>query len=162
MNARLLPLTLSAAILAWIPDFLIGSILLFVIMAIFGFVPPTTAALLPVVMVAAIVAAFSVGVWLSALNVAYRDVQYVVPFLAQAWLFATPAVYVGNTFASPWNVLLGLNPMQGVVAGMRWALLRSSPPPGGMLAVSVAVALFALVSGAVAFRHFERRFADVV
>ena len=83
----------AGAVLAWIPDFVIGSAVLFVVMAVFGFVPPLTAVLLPVVMVATMIAAFSVGVWLSALNVAYRDVQYVVPFLIQAWLFITPVAY---------------------------------------------------------------------
>lgn len=82
--------------------------------------------------------------------------------MVQAWLFATPAVYVGKTFDEPWGTLLGLNPMQGVVAGFRWALLSSGRPPGPTLAVSAAVALVVLVGGTFFFRRLERTFADSV
>ena len=105
---------------------MIGSVLLFVIMAIFGFMPPLTAVLLPLVMVAAMLAALSVGVWLSALNVAYRDVQYVVPFLIQAWLFITPVAYPTTSVPERLRWLTGLNPMTWVIDFSRWALIGAS------------------------------------
>jgi lipopolysaccharide transport system permease protein len=112
----------AGAVLTWVPDFVISSALLFVIMAIFGFMPPFTALLLPLVMVAAMLAAFSVGVWLSALNVAYRDVQYVVPFLIQAWLFLTPVAYPTTSVPENLRWLTGLNPMSWVIDLSRWSL----------------------------------------
>jgi len=116
----------------------------------------------------AIVTALGVGMWLSALNVEYRDFRYVVPFLVQMWLFVTPVIYPASRVAAKlaqhglpaW--LYGLNPMSGVVEGFRWALLGSGSPPGPILAVSAAVSLVLLVSGAFYFRRMERTFADIV
>jgi len=144
-------------------DFAVASSLLAGMMIYYGVYPvPLRLLALPALLLLAIATALGVGLWLSSLNVLYRDVQYVVPFLVQAWLFATPAVYVAKTFDEPWATLLGLNPMQGVVAGFRWALLSSGSPPGPMLIVSVVVALAVLFGGALFFRRLERSFADVV
>ena len=152
-----------SAILTTLVDFFVAASLLAAMMIWYGVFPdPVRALALPLLLLLAITTALGVGLWLSALNVLFRDVQYVVPFLAQAWLFATPAVYVGATFSEPWRTLLGLNPMQGVVAGFRWALLDSAAPPGGQLVVSIAVSLVAVTSGVVFFRRLERRFADLV
>jgi lipopolysaccharide transport system permease protein len=144
-------------------DFAVASTLLAGMMLYYGVYPePLRLLALPALLLLAVATALGVGLWLSSLNVLYRDIQYVVPFMVQAWLFATPAVYVGKTFDEPWGTLLGLNPMQGVVAGFRWALLSSGSPPGPMLAVSAAVTAVILVSGTFFFRRLERTFADVV
>jgi lipopolysaccharide transport system permease protein len=95
------------------------------------------------------------------LNVYFRDVRYVVPFITQFWLFATPVAYPSSLLSEPWRTLYGLNPMVGVVEGFRWALLGSNPP-GAMIAVSAVISLALLVSGAMYFRRMERTFADVV
>lgn len=151
----------AGAVLAWIPDFVIGSAILFVIMAIFGFVPPLTAVLLPFVMIAAMLASFSVGVWLSALNVAYRDVQYVVPFLIQAWLFITPVAYPTSSVPEHLRWLTGLNPMSWVIDLSRWALLGTSAS-WTVVGLSIATTVILLVSGLYYFRRVEHFFADVI
>lgn len=150
-----------ASVVAGIPDFLIAFVVL-VGMMIFFAVPLTpTVVLLPLFMVLALVTALGVGLWLSALNVRYRDIRYVVPFLTQFWLLATPVAYPSSLIPEPWRTVYGLNPMVGVVEGFRWALLGTKPP-GPMLAASACVALVVLVSGAHYFRRMERSFADVV
>ena len=118
--------------------------------------------LLPLLTLLALLTAFAVGVWLSALNVQYRDVQHAVPFLVQIWFFATPIAYPSSLLAEPWRTVYGLNPLVGVVEGFRWALLGSGRPPGLLLTVSTVAALLLLVSGAFFFRRVERTFADVV
>ena len=150
-----------SAILAWVPDFLIGSGLLGITMVIFGFVPPLTVLLLPLVLVATVVAALSVALWLSALNVAYRDVQYVVPFLIQAWLFLTPVAYPTASIPEGFRWLAGLNPMTWVIDFTRWALL-GTPASWGIVALSILTTLVLLVTGLYYFRHVEHFFADVI
>jgi lipopolysaccharide transport system permease protein len=117
---------------------------------------------LPVLVVLALLTAFGVGLWLSALNVQYRDIQHAVPFLVQIWLFATPIAYPSSLLAEPWRTIYGLNPMVGVVEGFRWSLLGSGRPPGLPLVVSASAALILVVSGAFFFRRIERTFADVI
>ncbi len=135
---------------------------MFVLMAIFGFMPPLTAVLLPLVLVAAMLAAFSVGVWLSALNVAYRDVQYVVPFLIQAWLFLTPVAYPTTSIPENLRWLTGLNPMSWVIDLARWALLGTSRVLGRGGALDRSRRVVLLVSGLYYFRRVEHFFADVI
>lgn len=151
----------AGAVLAWVPDFLVSSVILFVIMAVFGFVPPLTVVLLPVVMLAAMLAAFSIGVWLSALNVAYRDVQYVVPFLIQAWLFLTPVAYPAWEVPPSWRWLAGLNPMSWVIDLARWSMTGVSIT-AWVDALSIAVTAVLLLSGLFYFRRVEHFFADVI
>jgi lipopolysaccharide transport system permease protein len=151
----------AGAVLAWIPDFVIGSAILFVIMAIFGFLPPITALLLPVVMLSAMIASFSVGVWLSALNVAYRDVQYVVPFLIQAWLFITPVAYPTSSVPERFRWITGLNPATWAIDFGRWALTGASSP-WPVVGLSIATTIVLLVSGLYYFRRVEHFFADVI
>ena len=103
-----------------------------------------------------------VGLWLSALNVRYRDVRYMVPFLTQLWLFATPIAYPSSLLPEAWRAFYGVNPMAGVVEGFRWALLGSGHAPGAMLLVSASATLTVLVAGALYFRRMERTFADIV
>ena len=117
---------------------------------------------LPLFVLLAVVTALGVGLWLSALNVQYRDVKYVVPFLTQFWLFATPVAYPSSLLSGRWREVYALNPMVGVVEGFRWALLGTRTQALGVIAVSSATAVVILVSGAFYFRRMERTFADVV
>ena len=151
----------ASAVFAWVPDFVIGSIILFGLMAVFGFLPPLTVLLLPAVMVAAMLASFSVGVWLSALNVAYRDVQYVVPFLIQAWLFLTPVAYPTTSIPTRLRWLTGLNPMTWVVDFARWATLGQGAS-WGVAGLSMLTTAVLLISGMYYFRRVEHFFADVI
>jgi lipopolysaccharide transport system permease protein len=96
------------------------------------------------------------------MNVQFRDVKYVVPFLSQLWMFATPIAYSSSLLHEPWRTIYGLNPMVGVVDGFRWALLGSGEAPGLSIWMSVGVAMMFLISGAFYFRRMERTFADVV
>lgn len=118
---------------------------------------------LPALVLLALVTALAVGLWLSALNVQYRDVQHMIPFLLQAWMYASPVVYSIDLIPAegPWRLLYGLNPMSGVIQGFRWALLGGNPPDMIML-VSVLMVIVLLVTGLFYFRRMERNFADMV
>jgi len=104
----------------------------------------------------------AVGLWFSALNVQYRDIRYIVPFLVQVWLFATPVAYPSSLLSEPWRTISGINPMAGVVEGFRWALLSTNQPPTPMLIVSTFVTCIFLISGLFYFRRMEKTFSDVV
>jgi lipopolysaccharide transport system permease protein len=118
---------------------------------------------LPAFLLLSIGTSLGVGLWLSALNVEYRDVRYVVPFLIQFWMFATPVAYPSSLLKTePWRSLYGINPMVGVVEGFRWALLGTGRAPGAMLAFSVAISVLLLLGGAYYFRRMEKNFADVI
>lgn len=121
------------------------------------------AATVPLFILLALVSSLGVGLWLAALNVVYRDVGYVIPFLMQVWFYATPVVY-STSLIPPGlgRVLYGLNPMAGVVQGFRWAIAGADPPPMGLLLSSVGVGLLLLISGVIVFRRMERNFADIV
>lgn len=150
-----------AAVVGGAVDFLIAFVLLLAMLPVFGLVPSWNAVWLPAFMLLALVTALGVGLWLSALNVQFRDVRHTTGFLVQAWLFCTPIVYPSSRLPEPWRSLYGLNPMAGVVEGFRWALL-DTPAPGPLLAVSASAALVVLVGGAFYFRRMERTFADRV
>ncbi len=150
-----------ASILGGVVDFAIAFIVLLVLMLIFGIVPTIAVVFLPLFLLLALVTALGVGLWLSALNVEYRDIRYAVPFLVQVLLFASPVVYSSTLLEEPWRTLYGINPMVGVIEGFRWALLGTTPP-GPMLFVSVITAFALLISGAMYFRRMEKTFADVV
>jgi lipopolysaccharide transport system permease protein len=151
----------GGTVLAWIPDFVFGSLMLFGVMAVYGFAPPWTALLLPVVLLSAMLATMSVGTWLSALNVAYRDVRYIVPFLIQVWLFITPVAYPATSIPQSLRWLAGLNPMTWVVDLSRWSMLgtTSAWTVDGM-SLTITVILF--ISGLYYFRRVEHFFADVI
>ncbi|MDZ4338951.1 MAG: ABC transporter permease [candidate division NC10 bacterium] len=151
-----------SAVLAGLVDFGIAFLVLLGMMAYYGMVPTMAVVTLPLFILLAVSSALAIGLWLSALNVQYRDVRYTIPFLTQFWLFSTPIAYPSSLVPEGWRVLYGLNPMAGVVEGFRWALLGTAHAPGPMLAVSVAVVLALLVGGLYYFRHMERTFADVV
>jgi len=152
-----------AAVAAGMVDFLFSFLVLAVLMVYYR-VPFTWNLLwLPPLVLLALMAALAVGLWLSALNVQYRDVQHMMPFLLQAWMYASPVVYSIDMIPTdgPWRILYGLNPMTGVIQGFRWALLGGSPPDRLMI-VSVLMVIVLLVSGLYYFRRMERTFADMV
>lgn len=150
-------------VLSVIPDLALSFAVLVGMVLWYGLLRLDAALLwLPLLAVLALVTAFGVGLWLSALNVQYRDVQHAVPFLVQIWFFATPIAYPASLLGEPWRTVYGLNPLVGVVEGFRWALLGSGRPPGLPLILSTVAALLLLVSGAFFFRRAERTFADVV
>jgi lipopolysaccharide transport system permease protein len=151
-----------AAVLSGIVDFAIAFAVLLGLMLYFGFTPGLTALWVIPLLLLAFVTSLGSGLWLSALNVKYRDVRLLVSFLMQIWLFATPIVYPSSLLPEPWRTLYGINPLAGVVEGFRWALLGTDTAPGGMIVVSTTVALAVLVGGAMYFRRVERTFADVV
>ena len=143
-------------------DFVLAFVVLLAMMAFYGIVPTAKIVWLPFLMLLAVATSLGVGFWLSALNVQFRDVRYAIPFLVQAWLFATPIAYPSSLLDEPWRTLYGINPMVGVVEGFRWALLGTDTAPGPIILVSSLVAVALLVSGAFYFRRLEKTFADVV
>ena len=152
-----------SAVLAALVDFAAAFGVFVVMMLAYGRYPDSAAAAaLPGLLVLAVVTALGLGLWLSALNVSYRDVQFVIPFLIQIGLFASAVAFSTANIAEPWRTVLGVNPMATVVQGFRWGLLGAQPAIGWMAAISVPVALLLLVSGAVYFRRLERSFADVI
>ncbi len=142
-------------------DFGLAFLVLLGMMLAYGFMPTLNMLWTPLLFLLAVVTSLGVGVWLAAVNVQYRDIRYIVPFLMQIWMFATPIVYPGNLLPQPWATLYGLNPMAGVVEGFRWALLGSEKP-GGIVLVSALAAAALLVSGLYYFRRMEKSFSDVV
>lgn len=151
-----------ASVFSGIVDFLLAFVVLLGIVLYYGLVPTLNVFWLPLFVLLALVTSLGVGLWLSALNVEYRDVRYVVPFITQFWLFATPIAYPSSLLSQPWRTIYGLNPMVGVVEGFRWALLGTNTAPGPIIAVSSAAALVILVTGAFYFRRMEKTFADIV
>jgi lipopolysaccharide transport system permease protein len=142
-------------------DFFLAFTVLLLMMPFSGVMPTWNIVFLPLVLLATITA-LGVGLWLSALNVQYRDVRYIVPFITQFWMFATPIAYPSSLVPEKWRTIYGLNPMVGVVEGFRWALLGTDTAPGPMIAVSAIAACVLLVSGAFYFRSMEKTFADLV
>jgi lipopolysaccharide transport system permease protein len=151
-----------SAVLSGVVDFVIAFVVLLAMMFYYGIVPTVNTLYLPLFLLLAFVTALGVGLWLSALNVEYRDVRYVLPFIVQFWMFATPIAYPSTLLGQPWRTVYGLNPMVGVIEGFRWALLGTATAPGPMILVSALAALLILISGAFYFRRVEKTFADVV
>ena len=151
-----------ATVLSGVVDFVLAFVLLIILMIWKGLMPTINIVWLPLFLLLAFIASLGVGLWLSALNVQYRDVRYVVPFITQFWMLATPIAYPSSLLKEPWRTLYGLNPMTGVVEGFRWALLGAKTAPGKMLIVSAIASIVILVSGAFYFRRMEKTFADVV
>lgn len=151
-----------AAVLGGLPDFAISFAVLLVLMAIYGIAPTLAILTIPLFILLAVATALAAGLWLSALNVKYRDVRYTIPFLSQFWLFLTPVAYPSSLIPEKWRVLFGLNPMAGVAEGFRWALLGEKEAPGPMLIVSIAIVAVLLVTGLYYFRRLEATFADTI
>jgi lipopolysaccharide transport system permease protein len=151
-----------ATVLSGIVDFGLALAVLVGMMMYYHITPSVHVFFLPLFVLLALVVALGVGLWLSSLNVKYRDVRYIVPFITQFWLFATPIAYPSSLLPEPWRTLYGFNPMVGVVEGFRWALLGTEMTAGPMIIVSALVALLILVCGAFYFRKMEKTFADIV
>ncbi|MEN9935457.1 MAG: hypothetical protein RLZZ387_2036 [Chloroflexota bacterium] len=150
-----------AAVVSGLLDFGIALGVLVALLVVYGVMPGVAALTLPLFVLLAVAAALAVGLWLSALNVRYRDVAYAIPFLTQFWFFATPIAYAGSLVPEQWRWLYGLNPLVGVVEGFRWALVGTAAP-GPLLWVSVVATAVLLVGGLVYFRRVEDSFADLV
>jgi lipopolysaccharide transport system permease protein len=151
-----------SAVLSGAIDFVISSALLAGMMIYYRQVLTPRCMYLPLFFLLAFVSALGVSLWLSALNVEYRDVRYVIPFLSQLWMFATPIAYPSSLLHEPWRAVYGVNPMAGVVEGFRWALVGADTAPGPMIIASICAALLLLIGGAFYFRRMEKTFADVV
>jgi lipopolysaccharide transport system permease protein len=132
------------------------------VMAYYGVAPTVAVLALPLLVVFALVTSLSIGLWVSALNVRYRDVQYALPFVVQIWFFLTPVTYSAQVIPSKWRLIYGLNPMAGVVQGFRWALIGEAPSVGPLIALSFGLVLLLLVGGIAYFRRVEKSFADVI
>ena len=151
-----------ASVVAGVVDFFIAFSILILLMFYYGVVPTWGVLALPFFLILALGAAMSVGLWMSALNVKYRDVRYTVPFLAQAWMFATPIVYPSSMIPEAWRWLYGLNPMAGVVEGFRWALLGTEILHLPLILVSATGVVISLGGGLYYFKRMEKMFADLV
>jgi lipopolysaccharide transport system permease protein len=150
-----------ASVLAGLVDFAISFVALVGLMTYYGIRPTAAIAILPLFILLAVASALCVGLWLSALNVQFRDVRYTIPFLTQFWMFVTPVAYPSSLIPGKWRTVFGLNPMAGVVEGFRWALLGKATSLGPLLAVSIGVVVVLLFGGLVYFRRMESTFADV-
>lgn len=148
--------------LAGVVDFFLAFFILIGMMVWYGVAPTIALAALPLFVVFAVATALSVGLWLSALNVQFRDVQYTIPFLTQFWFFVTPIVYTASVLPHWARFVFALNPMTGVVEAFRWALLGEAWSFGPLLAVSVGMVTVLLAGGAWYFRRMEKTFADLV
>jgi len=155
----LLPL---AAVIAGLVDLAVAFLLLLVVLTWYGIALSPRLLALPAFALLAGASALAPGIWLAALNVRYRDVRHVIPFLVQIWLFATPVAYSGTLVPPRWRPLYGLNPMAGVVDGFRWMIAPDAPAPTAGLVVAVAAVAILLTAGLYFFRRVERFFADVV
>lgn len=151
-----------SAVLGGLVDFVISFIVLLVLMAAYGVFPGWQIVTIPLFVILAVLTALGVSLWLSALNVLYRDVQYIIPFLVQLWMFVSPVIYsIDNIPKSPLRAIYSINPMTGVIGGFRWALYGKTLP-GGYLWLSVGVVIVLFVGGLFYFKRMERVFADVV
>jgi lipopolysaccharide transport system permease protein len=150
----------AASVITALIDFAIASVVLMAIMLFFRVAPAPQIVLLPVFVVLASAAALGCGLWLSALNVQFRDVRHVVPFLMQVWLFCSPVLYSSTSVQGGWKrALLGLNPISGAIDGVRWCVL-GRPAPGPMLALSTATTVVVLLTSLFYFQRVERTLAD--
>jgi lipopolysaccharide transport system permease protein len=149
-----------ASVLPALLDLAIAFTVLLGLMVFYNIQPTPAVLLLPLLVLVAVMCALGTGLWLSALNVEYRDVGYIVPFITQLWMVATPIAYPSSLIEEPWRTLYGINPMVGVIEGFRWALLGTQPPHA-LLLLSVSVSVLLLFSGAFYYRRAERTFADI-
>jgi len=152
----------AASILSGLVDFGIAFLILLGLMFFYGITPTWAVATLPLFILLALTTAMAVGLWLAALNVKYRDVKYVTPFLVQFWLYATPVAYSSTLFPEKWRPLLGLNPMAGVIDGFRWAILGQQAQISPLVYVSLVMVFALFISGLVYFQRTELTFADVI
>jgi lipopolysaccharide transport system permease protein len=150
-----------SSVLSPILDFAIAFVVLILMMIYYGIAPTLNVVWLPIFILLAVITSLGIGLWLSALNAMYRDFQYVVPFMIQIWMFASPVVYAASMIPAEYKIFYGLNPMTGVIEGFRWALLGTEPP-GEIAIVSAGISIAILISGTFYFRRMQRTFADEV
>ena len=151
-----------SSVISGILDFALSFIVLLGMALYYGIIPTFNIIWLPFLLLLALVTALGVGMWFSALNVQFRDVRYILPFMTQFWMFATPIVYPSSLLPEPWRTVYALNPMVGVVEGFRWALLGTQTAPGPIIIVSSFASIAILIGGAFYFRRMEKTFADLV
>ena len=151
-----------STVLSGVVDFALSFLVLLCMMFYFGIVPTWNIVWLPFFLLLATVMALGSSLWLTSLNVKFRDVSHTIPFVTQMWMFFTPIIYPSSVLPEPWRTLYGINPLAGVIEGFRWALLGTNTKPGLMLIVSALTALAMLISGAFYFRRVEKTFADIV
>lgn len=151
-----------ATIFASVVDFLLASTVLLGMMFYFRVVPTVNVVFLPLFFLLALVTALGVSLWVGALNVKYRDVKYVLPFIVQFWMFASPVVYSSTLLSEPWRTIYGLNPMVGVLEGFRWALLGADTQPGPTILLSALASIAIFIGGLIYFQRTEKTFADVI
>jgi len=151
-----------SAVVSGLVDFCIGFVVMCIVVAIYGIRPGLAALWLPALLLLAVLTALGVGLWMSALNALYRDVKYVVPFLVQFWMFASPVAYPSSLVPMRWRWLYGLNPMAGVIDGFRWSLTGHGQPPGPLLLASSAAVILVLLGGLFFFQRMEGAVADRV
>jgi lipopolysaccharide transport system permease protein len=155
----ILPLS---GVLSPVADFAVAFVILIGMMVWFGISPTWGILALPLFVLLAILTALAIGLWLSALDVRYRDIGHTVPFLVQIWMFITPVAYPVSLVPEKWRLLYSLNPMAGVIEGFRWALLGKQSPDFAVITASAAMMFTLLITGIVFFRYTERTFADVI
>ena len=151
-----------SAVVSGLVDFTIGFVVLLVVISIFGIKPTVAILWLPVLLLLAVLTALGVGLWMSALNALYRDIRYVVPFLIQVWMFASPVAYPSSLVPQRWRWLYGLNPMAGVIDGFRWALTGHGVAPGPLMLASASAVIVVLLGGLFFFQRMEGTIADRV
>ncbi len=151
-----------SAVLSGLVDFALAFFVLLLLMVYYGIQLNINIFWLPVFLLLALVTSLGAGLWLAALNVNYRDVRYIAPFLVQFWMFASPVAYSSGLLSEPWRTLYGINPLVGVLDGFRWALLGIQTAPTAIVWVSAAAASLLFLSGLIYFRAAEKTFADVV
>lgn len=152
----------ASAVVSGLVDFCIGFVVMCIVVAIYGIRPGAAALWLPALLLLAVLTVLGVGLWMSALNALYRDVRYVVPFLIQFWMFASPVAYPSSLVPARWRWLYGLNPMAGVIDGFRWSLTGHGQPPGPLLLASAAAVILVLIGGLFFFQRMEGAVADRV
>jgi homopolymeric O-antigen transport system permease protein len=152
----------ASAVISGIIDFAIAFVFLLGIMLWFNIVPTWDAIALPIFLLLTLITALAVGLWLSALNVRYRDVGHTIPFLIQVWMFLSPVAYPASLVPEKWRLLYSLNPMAGVIEGFRWALVGKESPAFELIAISTGIVVALLLGGLVYFKRMERTFADVI
>ncbi len=151
-----------ASVLAGLVDFFVALVLVMIGLAVFQVVPSFAILALPLFVLLAVLTALAIGLWLSALNVQYRDIRYTLPFLTQFLLFLSPVAYPASMIPEQYRIFYGLNPMSGVIEGTRWAILSTAEPDWGLMAVSTVVVTVLLAGGLYYFKRMEKTFADVV
>jgi lipopolysaccharide transport system permease protein len=151
-----------ASVFSSLADFLIAFIVMLGLMLYYRIAPTSNIWTLPLFLLLAVITALGVGLWLSAMNVLYRDIGYMIPYITQLWFYLTPIVYSSGEVPEEWRFFYALNPMVGVVEGFRWALLGTADAPDPMIAVSATISLVIFISGMFYFRRMERTFADMV